>query len=231
MDCSPPGSSVHGISQARILKRVATSYSRGSSWPKDGTHISCVSCIGREILQHCTMWETQLGLNQDQTKICIFLWLLSLNSVLLSITPTSLAVTSHLHASDLLRKPSRQSWRMAPILDMLVCFLIKSLNVLLCLLISCMLQVSSEDLDSSGSSLREGLFTTQSSGCLISGDTGLEKRMFPPHLSWVILAGLIIKWMQDRVTGGRKTNLIHMYRGLIAIGSKEMIKAVSFHTF
>ena len=146
-DCSPPGSSVHGISQARILKQVATSYSRGSSWPKDGTHISCVSCIGREILQHCTMWEAQLGLNQDQTKIRIFLWLLSLNSVLLSITPTSLLVTSHLHASDLLRKPSRQSWRMAPILDMLVCFLIKSLNGFLCLLITCMLQVSSEDLD------------------------------------------------------------------------------------
>ena len=34
MDCSPPGSSVHGISQARILKWVAISFSRGSSWPK-----------------------------------------------------------------------------------------------------------------------------------------------------------------------------------------------------
>ena len=32
MDCSPPGSSVHGIFQARILKRVALSFSRGSSW-------------------------------------------------------------------------------------------------------------------------------------------------------------------------------------------------------
>ena len=33
MDCSPPDSSIHGISQARILVRVATSSSRGSSWP------------------------------------------------------------------------------------------------------------------------------------------------------------------------------------------------------
>ena len=31
MDCSPPGSSVHGISQARILEWVATAFSRGSS--------------------------------------------------------------------------------------------------------------------------------------------------------------------------------------------------------
>ena len=37
MGCSPPGSSVHGISQARILGWVAISFSRGSSWPKDGT--------------------------------------------------------------------------------------------------------------------------------------------------------------------------------------------------
>ena len=40
MDCSPPGSSVHGVSQARILQWVALSSSRGSSWPRDWTHIS-----------------------------------------------------------------------------------------------------------------------------------------------------------------------------------------------
>ena len=39
-DCSPLGSSVHGISQARILKLVAISSSRGSSQPKDRTHVS-----------------------------------------------------------------------------------------------------------------------------------------------------------------------------------------------
>ena len=47
MDCSPPGSSIHGISQARILQWVTVSCSRGSSWPRDWTHISCFSCIGR----------------------------------------------------------------------------------------------------------------------------------------------------------------------------------------
>ena len=40
-----PGSSVHGISQARILKRVAMPFSRGSSWSRDQTHTSCISCI------------------------------------------------------------------------------------------------------------------------------------------------------------------------------------------
>ena len=42
-DCSLPGSSVHGISQASILKWVAISSSRGSFWPRDGTHISCIT--------------------------------------------------------------------------------------------------------------------------------------------------------------------------------------------
>ena len=41
MDCSPPGSSVHGISQARMLEWVAISFSRRSSWPRDWTSISC----------------------------------------------------------------------------------------------------------------------------------------------------------------------------------------------
>ena len=45
MDCSPPGSSVYGVSQVRILERVAIAFSRGSSWPRDWTHASYVSCI------------------------------------------------------------------------------------------------------------------------------------------------------------------------------------------
>ena len=42
MDCSPPGSSVHGISQARILEWIVISFSRGSSQPRDQTLISCI---------------------------------------------------------------------------------------------------------------------------------------------------------------------------------------------
>ena len=49
VDCSPPG---YGIFQARILEWAAISSSRGSSQPRDQTHISCISCIGRWILYH-----------------------------------------------------------------------------------------------------------------------------------------------------------------------------------
>ena len=52
MDCSLPRSSVHGILQARILELVAISCSSGSSWPRDQTHVSYVSCIGRWVLYH-----------------------------------------------------------------------------------------------------------------------------------------------------------------------------------
>ena len=43
MDCSPPGSSVHEILQARVLEWVAISYSRGSSQPRDQTQVSCIA--------------------------------------------------------------------------------------------------------------------------------------------------------------------------------------------
>ena len=52
MDCSPPGSSVHGILQARILEWVTISYSRGSSQPRDWTDISCGPCTGRWVVYH-----------------------------------------------------------------------------------------------------------------------------------------------------------------------------------
>ena len=42
MDCSSPGSSVHGILQAKILKWVAIPFSKGSSQPRDRTQVSCV---------------------------------------------------------------------------------------------------------------------------------------------------------------------------------------------
>ena len=49
MDCSPPGSSAHGILQAKILEWIAISSSKGSSWPRNQTHVSIVSCLGRGV--------------------------------------------------------------------------------------------------------------------------------------------------------------------------------------
>ena len=53
MDCSPPGSSLHGILQARILEWVAIPFSRGSSQPRDWTQVSRIA--GR----HFNLWATR----------------------------------------------------------------------------------------------------------------------------------------------------------------------------
>ena len=58
MDCSPPGSSVHGIFQAWILEWVDISFSRGSSWARDQTQVSRI--VGRRF----TVWATR----EDQTR-------------------------------------------------------------------------------------------------------------------------------------------------------------------
>ena len=49
MDCSPPGSSVHGVSQARVPERVVISFSWGSSRPRNPISVSCIS---RRFLYH-----------------------------------------------------------------------------------------------------------------------------------------------------------------------------------
>ena len=59
MDWNPPGSSVYGIFQARILEWVAIFYFRVSSQPRDWTHVSCVSCTGRWTLYHWAACEAQ----------------------------------------------------------------------------------------------------------------------------------------------------------------------------
>ena len=57
MDYILLGSSVHGIFQARILEWITISFSGGSSWPRNQTRVSWVSCIGRAIIYHCATWE------------------------------------------------------------------------------------------------------------------------------------------------------------------------------
>ena len=53
MGCSPPGSSVHGILQARILDWVVIPSSKGLSQPRNRTHVSYVFCVSRQVLYHC----------------------------------------------------------------------------------------------------------------------------------------------------------------------------------
>ena len=57
------GSLVHGIIMARLLEWVPTASSRRSSRPRDGTWVSCGSCIGRWILYHEVTWEVHMHIN------------------------------------------------------------------------------------------------------------------------------------------------------------------------
>ena len=77
MEGSPPGSLVHAISQARILEWVAVSFSSGSSWPRDQTLVSCVSCIGRWILYCC-------GHLEKKSVLCVWNVWFSFTKILLS---------------------------------------------------------------------------------------------------------------------------------------------------
>ena len=77
MDCSPPGSSVHGILQARILECFAISFSRGSSQPRDWTH---VSYIGRQIL-YCLSHQGSLHRGHVKQKMLQTSTLLSMGQV------------------------------------------------------------------------------------------------------------------------------------------------------
>ena len=74
MDCSPPGSSVHGISQTRTLECIAIPFSRGSSQPRDWTLMSkdwapwwwptsCASSSDNSLLRVCS---------QPLSQVCLF---------------------------------------------------------------------------------------------------------------------------------------------------------------
>ena len=63
MDCSLPSSSVHGIFQAIVLEWIAISFSRGSSWPRDRTQVSC-------IVDRCfTIWATR------EVRVTLGIWI------------------------------------------------------------------------------------------------------------------------------------------------------------
>ena len=113
MDCSPPGSSVHGVLQARTLEWVAMPSSRGPSRPRDQTYISYISCIGRRVLYHqCNLGSpiTQHVLNKATEQFILLLKqaLNKISSVIAAVTVTSddvIFVVSVCHLTVALRKP------------------------------------------------------------------------------------------------------------------------------
>ena len=102
VDCSPPGPSARGISQARVLERVAISFSRGSFWPRDRTRISSVSCAGRRVLysQQSKGRDYKLWTHTNSRELC---WVIKDNSE-----------RSHLarfHLYHILEIMKSQNWR------------------------------------------------------------------------------------------------------------------------
>ena len=73
MDCSPAGSSVHGILQARILEWVAISFSRESSWPRNQTQVSCIAgrwyAYAEYIMQNARLDEAIAGIKIAERNI------------------------------------------------------------------------------------------------------------------------------------------------------------------
>ena len=73
MDCSLPGSSVHGILQARTLEWVAMPSSSRSSLQRDQTRVSDVSCIGKDVLNHLCHLGSPMKIvltHNERLKIC-----------------------------------------------------------------------------------------------------------------------------------------------------------------
>ena len=87
MDCGPPGSSVHGILQTRILEWVTIPFIRGSSWPRDQTQVSCTAC------RFFTIWASREA--HLHIYSCIYIYqfgsVQSLSHVQLFATPWTVA--------------------------------------------------------------------------------------------------------------------------------------------
>ena len=77
LDCSPPGSSVHEIIQARILEWVVMPSSRESSWPRNQTLISCVFCIADGFFTHWAVREAPVQYIIYLNASILYLWTLT----------------------------------------------------------------------------------------------------------------------------------------------------------
>jgi len=100
IDCSPPGSSVHGILQARVLEWVAMSSSRRSSRPRDGTWVSCTAADSLPLSHQGSSIDSW----QHWQMTDFILWVLSKHlsseSFIYSILYCSFCLLIHFHARN-----------------------------------------------------------------------------------------------------------------------------------
>ena len=95
MVCSPPGSSVHGISQAKILEWVAISFSRGSFWLRNQTQVSCIAS------GFFTDWATREAYTCVYTHICMCVCVCVCVCIKLNHFAAHLKLTQHLKSTIL----------------------------------------------------------------------------------------------------------------------------------
>ena len=105
MDCSPPGSSVHGILQVETLEWVALPSFRGSSGPRDQTCVSSVSCIGRRVLYPSATWEAPVFLQIYLKKLLVYYYFFSICNT------KEGSVTFQLSESNSIQGQSSESWK------------------------------------------------------------------------------------------------------------------------
>ena len=99
MDCSPPGSSVHGILQARILEWFAISFSKGSSQPRDRTCVSCLCLkLAGRFFTATDLWSLWLFL---QSPWFFFSWLTFQFSWVTQLCPTFVTPWRAAHQASL----------------------------------------------------------------------------------------------------------------------------------
>ena len=102
MDCSPPGSSVHGILQAKTLEWVASPFSRGSSHPRDRTQGSCIAS------GFFTSWATRKPL----MKPCLHTKVLSSTLVIMMVFNQQYLYSLKCTSTHVILWPSSsQEWR------------------------------------------------------------------------------------------------------------------------
>ena len=93
---------VHGVLQARTQDSVAISIPRGSSRPRDGTCVCCVSYIDRWILHHCATWEASSylfayliqGLRSRSYSINVYILIIEVQMISVSIIFTNVNICS-----------------------------------------------------------------------------------------------------------------------------------------
>ena len=86
MGCSPPGFSVHGILQARILEWVAGLFTRGSSQPGDQTHVSLrFSALVGRFFTTSTTWEAPYMYVCVYVYMCVLVYIYMIMSSLSSV--------------------------------------------------------------------------------------------------------------------------------------------------